>query len=62
LSSAAFARSASFKASTTAGPHLAVIFNSVVGWGTAVSSGIRQNRRQAIESDTSAQSVSKPRR
>jgi hypothetical protein len=35
-----------------------VSFISVVGCGTAASSGIRQNRRQEIESLTSAHKVS----
>ena len=55
---AALASSASFSPSTAALPHRVVSFISVVGCGTVPSSGIRQNRRQEIESLTSAHKVS----
>ena len=57
---AALAHSASFNEATAASPHREVSFISVVGCGTVPSSGIRQNRRQLIESLTSAHSVSNP--
>ena len=56
--SAALASSASFSPATAALPHRVVSFISVVGCGTAAPSGIRQNRRHEIESDTSAHRVS----
>ena len=62
LSSAAFAYSASFSPATAASPHRVVSFINVVGCGTFASSGIRQNRRQEIESATSARKLSKPSR
>jgi hypothetical protein len=52
------ASSASFSPSTAVLPHRAVSFISVVGCGTLPSSGIRQNRRQEIESLTSAHRLS----
>jgi hypothetical protein len=55
---AALASSASFSPSTAEPPQRAVSFISVVGCGTFPSSGIRQNRRQEIESLTSAHRVS----
>ena len=62
LSPAAFAHSASFSPATAASPHRDVSFISVVGCGTLASSGIRQNRRQLIESLTSAHRLSNPSR
>jgi len=62
FASAALASSASLHAATATAPHLLVSFISVVGCGTLESSGIRQNRRQLIESLTSANKVSKPSR
>ena len=59
---AAFAHSASFSPATAASPQRVVSFISVVGCGTLPSSPIRQNRRQLIESLTSAHSVSYPSR
>ena len=53
FASAALASSVSLSPSTAAVPHRVVSFISVVGCGTAPSSGIRQNIRQVIESDTS---------
>ena len=58
LPSAALASSASFSPATAASPHRVVSFISVVGCGTQASSGIRQNRRQEIESLTSAHRLS----
>jgi hypothetical protein len=55
---AALASSASFSPATAVSPHRVVSFISVVGCGTAASSGIRQNRRQEIGSLTSAHKVS----
>ena len=55
---AALANSASLSPSTAADPHRVVSFINVVGCGTAPSSGIRQNRRQVIESLTSRHSDS----
>ena len=54
LAPAALARSASFSPATAGSPHRVVSFINVVGCGTLPSSGIRQNRRQEIESLTSA--------
>ena len=62
LCPAAFAHSASFSPATASWPHRVVSFISVVGCGTLPSSGIRQNRRQEIESATSAHRLSKPSR
>ena len=62
FSPAAFAHSASFSPATAASPHRVVSFINVVGCGTLPSSGIRQNRRQQIESLTSAHRLSKPSR
>ena len=58
FASAALASNASFNPSTAAAPQRVVSFISVVGCGTAPSSGIRQNRRHVIESATSRHSVS----
>jgi hypothetical protein len=58
FASAALASSTSLSPSTAADPHRVVSFINVVGCGTAPSSGIRQNRRQAIESATSRHSDS----
>jgi hypothetical protein len=44
--------------STATDPQRVVSFINVVGCGTAPSSGIRQNRRQVIESLTSRHSDS----
>ena len=59
---AALASSASFSPATAPLPHRVVSFISVVGCGTVPSSGIRQNRRQLIESLTSAHRLSYPSR
>jgi len=58
FASAALASSASLSPSTAALPHRVVSFINVVGCGTDPSSGIRQNRRQVIESLTSRHSDS----
>jgi hypothetical protein len=58
LAPAALTSSASFSPATAASPHLVVSFISVVGCGTLASRPIRQNRRQEIESDTSAHRLS----
>jgi hypothetical protein len=58
LPAAALAHSASFSPATACSPHRLVSFISVVGCGTVPSSGIRQNRRQLIESLTSAHRLS----
>ena len=58
----AFLSSASFSWSTAFSPQRVVIFMSVVGCGTASEMPMRQKRRQARESVTSAHSVSKPSR
>jgi hypothetical protein len=55
---AALAHSASFSPATAPSPQRRVSFISVVGCGTCPSSGIRQNRRQLIESLTSAHKLS----
>ena len=60
FASAALANSASLSPSTAALPQRVVSFINVVGCGTDPSSGIRQNRRQVIESDTSRHNDSKP--
>ena len=52
FAAAAFASSASFNPSTATDPHRVVSFINEVGSGTRPSSGIRQNRRQVIESLT----------
>lgn len=62
FASAALASSTSFNPSTAADPQRVVSFISVVGCGTRPSSGIRQNRRQVIESDTSRHKLSYPSR
>ncbi len=54
--------SASFSWSTARSPQRVVIFMSVVGCGTESAIPIRQKRRQAMESVTSAHNVSKPSR
>ena len=53
LASTALASRAWFYPSTAAVPQRVVSFTNVVACGTDPSSGIRQNRRQVIESDTS---------
>ena len=58
FASAALANRVSLSPSTATDPHRVVSFINVVGCGTAPSSGIRQNRRQVIESDTSRHSDS----
>jgi hypothetical protein len=58
LASAALASKASLQPSTAAVPHRVVSFISVVGCGTAPSIGMRQNRRQVIESLTSRHKLS----
>ena len=58
LAPAALTSSASFSPATAPSPHRVVNFISVVGCGTVASSGIRQNRRQEIESLTSAHKLS----
>ncbi len=62
FAAAALTNRASFSPSTVVGPQRAVSFINVVGFGTDPSSGIRQNRRQAIESFTSRQKLSYPSR
>jgi hypothetical protein len=54
----ALASSASLQPSTAALPQRVVSFINMVGCGTRPSIGIRQNRRQVIESATSRQRVS----
>jgi len=56
----ALAHSASFSPATACSPQRPVSFISVVGCGTLTSSGMRQNRRQVIESLTSAHRLSYP--
>ena len=58
FASAALASRASLSPSTAADPHRVVSFINVVGCDTDPSSGIRQNIRQVIESDTSRHSDS----
>ena len=58
FASAALASSASLQPSTAAVPHRVVSFINVVACGTRPSSGIRQNRRQVIESATSRHRLS----
>jgi len=53
LPAAALTSSASFNAATASSPHRVVIFIRVVGCGTRMPNGIRQNRRHEIESATS---------
>jgi hypothetical protein len=55
---AALASSASFSPATASSPQRVVIFINVVGCGTRVPKGIRQNRYQEIESETSRHSDS----
>jgi hypothetical protein len=58
FASAAFASSASLQPAIAALPQRVVSFISDVGCGTLLSIGIRQNRRQVIESLTSAHRLS----
>lgn len=58
--SAALAMSASLSSPIACSPQREVIFKSVVGWGTRLPSGIRQNRCQEIESAASRHSGSNP--
>ncbi len=58
LAFAALASSASLQPSTAAVPQRVVSFINVVGCGTLPSMGIRQNRRQVIESLTSRHRLS----
>jgi hypothetical protein len=58
LAFAALANSASLHPSTAATPQRVVSFINVVGCGTWPSIGIRQNRRQVIESLTSRHRLS----
>jgi len=58
FASAAFASSASLSPFMAAVPHRVVSFISVVGCGTGTSSGIRQNTRHVIESETSRHRLS----
>jgi hypothetical protein len=58
LAAAALTSSASFSPATASSPHRVVIFINVVGCGTRVPNGIRQNRCQEIESATSRHSDS----
>ena len=53
LAAAALASKASLSPMTASSPQRVVIFINVVGCGTRVPNGIRQNRCQEIESDTS---------
>ncbi len=62
LAAFALVNSASFSWSTAHDRQRVVIFISVFGCGTDSLKGMRQKRRQANESATSAQSVSKPSR
>jgi hypothetical protein len=62
FASTAFATRASFNPSTADDPHRVVSFINVVGCGTGWSIPIRQNWRQAIESDTSRHNDSNPNR
>jgi hypothetical protein len=56
------ASSASFSPSIARWPHRLVIFINVVGCGTGLPNGTRQNRRHARLSATSAHSGSNPSR
>ncbi|CFE48450.1 Uncharacterised protein [Mycobacterium tuberculosis] len=58
FSLAALASSASLSPATASSPQRVVSFINVVGCGTDPSNGIRQNRRQVIESVTSRHSDS----
>jgi hypothetical protein len=58
FAAAAVASSASWSPSNAADPHRVVSFISVVRCGTAPSSGMRQYRRQVIESVASRHSAS----
>jgi hypothetical protein len=59
---AALANNASLSPATAASPQRLVSFINVVGCGTRVPKGMRQNRCQEIESPTSRHSASKPSR
>ena len=61
FASTALASNASFSPSMATVPQRVVSFINVVGCGTDPSSGIRQNRRQVIESVTSRHNDSYPR-
>ena len=54
--------SASLSPATASSPHRLVIFINVVGCGTRVPNGIRQNRCQEIESATPRHNNSEPSR
>jgi hypothetical protein len=58
LACAAFSSSASLYPATAASPQRVISFINVVGCGPRPSSGIRQNRRQVIESLTSRYKLS----
>jgi len=58
LASVALAKRVSFRPCTAAEPQRVVSFINVVGSGIFASSGIRQNRRQVIESPTSRHRLS----
>jgi hypothetical protein len=60
--STAAASSPAFSSSMSPGPQRVVIFINVDGCGTNSPIGIRQNRRQVNESDTSTHKVSYPSR
>jgi hypothetical protein len=62
FASTALAIKASLSPATAALPHRVLSFINVVGCGTDPSKGIRQNRRQVIESDTSRHNDSYPSR
>ena len=62
FASAALASKASLSPATAALPQRVLSFINVVGCGTDPSSGIRQNRRQVIESLTSRHNDSYPSR
>jgi hypothetical protein len=62
FASTALASKASLSPATAALPHRVLSFINVVGCGTDPSKGIRQNRRQVIESDTSRHNDSYPSR
>ncbi len=62
FASTALANNASLSPLTATLPHRVLNFIKVVGLGTAASNGIRQNRRQVIESLTSRHNDSYPSR
>jgi hypothetical protein len=62
FASTAVANNASLSPATAALPHRVLSFINVVGCGTDPSNGIRQNRRQVIESLTSRHNDSYPSR